>query len=143
MREHGHGPDAISVGGVPLRRVLPLVLAATVACGLFSRQPGDESPADSERAALTVSVRNQAWKNIHVYVIAGGSWQSLGVLSSQDEEAYEVSPTLLGGRQEIRLAADPVGSREGFISDPILVEPGDRVEWTIQDNLALSSVFVR
>jgi len=126
------------------RRLAPLVLAAAVAaCGLFGRQPGDEAPGGGERAAVTVNVRNLAWKNIHVYVIAGGSWESLGVLSSQDDTTYEVSRTLLGGRREIRLAADPVGSREGFISDPILVEPGDRVEWTIQDNLALSSVFVR
>lgn len=128
-----------------LFRVLaPAALALTVAaCGLFGRQPGTDGADRSERTAVTVKARNLAWENIHVYAISGASWQSLGVLSSQEETTWELSSSLVGNRREIRLAADPVGSTDAFISDPILIEPGDRVEWTIQNNLALSSVFVR
>ena len=130
--------------GTAARRLVPVILAVAVAaCGLFGRQPGEASPGSSEKPGITVEVRNLAWKNIHVYAISGGSWTSLGVLSSQGESTYELPRGFVGGRQEIRLAADPVGSNQAFISDPILVEPGDVVGWTIQDNLALSSVFVR
>ncbi len=118
-----------------------LVLALT-GCGLFSRQPEEPSPGATDGPQITVQVRNLAWKNVHVYVIAGANWRSMGVLSSQGEETYRLPRDLMGARQEIRLAADPVGSRHAFISDPVQVEPGDRVTWTIQDNLALSSVFV-
>lgn len=125
------------------RRLAVAALAVAIAgCGLFSRQPGEPSADGSDRPAVTVEVRNLAWENIHVYAIAGANWSSLGVLSSQDDGTYELSRNLLGSREEIRLAADPVGSRHAFISDPIMVEPGDRVRWTIQDNLSLSSVFV-
>lgn len=126
-----------------LRLLVPAALALAVsACGLFGRQPGEPAPGASSDSAVTVEVTNQAWENIHVYAIAGASWTSLGVLSSQDEGSYELPEGLIGNRREIRLAADPIGSRQAFISDPILIEPGDRVRWTIQDNLALSSVFV-
>lgn len=118
-----------------------LVLALT-GCGLFSRQPEEPSPGAADGPQITVQVQNLAWKNIHVYVISGANWRSMGVLSSQGEETYRLPRDLTDPRQEIRLAADPVGSRHAFISDPVLVEPGDRVKWTIQDNLALSSVFV-
>ncbi len=127
-----------------LRRLAPAVLLlAVAACGLFGRQPGEAGPGSDEKPGITVEVRNLAWKNIHVYAISGASWTSLGVLSSQGEETYELPRGFVGGRQEIRLAADPVGSNQAFISDPIQVEPDDVVGWTIQDNLALSSVFVR
>lgn len=134
--------------GIDPRRILrllaPAVLLVTLAaCGLFGRQPGEAGPGSEEKPGITVEVENLAWKNIHVYAISGSSWTSLGVLSSQDEETYELPRGFVGGRREIRLAADPVGSNQAYISDPIQVEPGDVVGWTIQDNLALSSVFVR
>lgn len=142
MSDRAPSPETAS--GRILRRFAPAALVLTLAaCGLFGRQPGESSPGSSERPGITVEVRNLAWKNIHVYAISGASWESLGVLSSQDEETYELPSGFIGGRQEIRLAADPVGSTQAFISDRILVEPGDVVGWTIQDNLALSSVFVR
>ena len=137
-------PASRPASAARLRRLAPAVLVLLfAACGLFGRQPGDVSRGEAQEAPIRVKATNLAWKNIHVYAIAGASWQSLGVLSSQGEETWELGVTLTAGRREIRLAADPVGSRRAFISDPILVEPGDLVEWTIQDNLALSSVSVR
>lgn len=125
--------------------LLPVVLAAS-ACGAFSRQPGTPSPEPRENQRgeeITVHVQNNAWETIHVYALAGGQWESLGVVSSQNSSDYTIPRGMLGGRSEIRLVADPIGSNQGFFSEPILVEPGDRVEWTLQNNLALSSVFVR
>lgn len=125
--------------------LVPLVLAAS-ACGGFGRQPGAADPVpreDQREQDITVHVKNNAWNSIHVYAVAGGQWESLGVVSSQNSSDYVLSRSVLGGRGEIRLVADPIGSNQGYFSDPILIEPGDRVEWTLQNNLSLSSVFVR
>lgn len=125
--------------------LLAVVLAAS-ACGTFGRQPGAPDPVSDggeEPRELTVHVKNNSWSAIHVYVVASGQWESLGVVASQNTADYAVSRSRLGGRGEIRLVADPIGSTQGYFSDPILVEPGDRVEWTLQNNLSLSSVFVR
>lgn len=122
-----------------------LVLAGS-ACGAFSRQPGTPDPVamDEERdEEISVRVRNNAWNAIHVYVVMGGQWESLGMVSSQTSSDYTIPRGMMGGRDEIRLVADPIGSNRGYFSDPILVEPGDLVEWTLQNNLNLSSVFVR
>lgn len=129
-----------------LAAILAAVVLATSACGAFSRQPGGADPVmeeDEGPQEITVRVRNNAWSAIHVYVAMGAQWESLGVVSSQNSADYEIPRGMMGGRGEIRLVADPIGSTEGYFSDPILVEPGDRVEWTLQNNLSLSSVFVR
>lgn len=100
---------------------------------------GDENFNDRP---VHVEVENQSWNAVHVYVLAGGQYRSLGQISSQNSARFEVPRGLLGGRKEIRLAADPIGSRDGFISDRILVEPGDVVSWTLTQPLAHSRVFV-
>lgn len=92
---------------------------------------------------VRVRVENQNWRAIHVYAVAGGQIESLGQLSSQQTETYEVPATILGSRQEIRLFADPIGSHEGTLSDPVLIHPGDLVEWTLTQPLIHSHIFVK
>lgn len=119
-------------------------LFLATACAATSRGPENGPPrASYESDPVTVQIENHAWSTMHVYVLAGGQWKSLGQVTSQGSGVYEVPPGMLGSREEIRLAADPVGRVEAFLSDPILVRPGDAVEWTLQNNLALSSVMVR
>lgn len=142
-RETMHRSLAASAPAVCL---LAAVLALS-GCGAFSGQGGANPVPTGDRNAegedISVRIENNAWDAIHVYVVAGSRWNSLGVVSSQGRSDYTVPSSSLGGRGEIRLVADPIGSTEGYFSDPILVEPGDRVEWTLQNNLSLSSVMVR
>lgn len=123
---------------------LAALLVAAAGCGAFSRGPDDgPSRTTYDDNPVTLEVDNRAWTTMHVYVIAGGQWESLGQVTSQSTEVYELSASMMGVRDEIRLAADPIGSTRAFFSDPVLVRPGDRVAWTLQNNLALSSVMVR
>lgn len=120
---------------------LLLLAAASGACATSGGGESGGSGSFNDRP-VHVEVENQSWNAVHVYVLAGGQYQSLGQISSQNTDRFEVPRGLLGGRKEIRLAADPIGSREGFISDRILVEPGDVVSWTLTQPLAHSRVFV-
>ena len=130
----------------PLARGMLLVAAIALAasCSAFQRGP-ENGPARAtyDSDPVMVRVENRAWSTMHVYVVAGGQWESLGQVSSQGSDTYQIRSGLLGTNQEIRLAADPVGRVEAYFSDPILVQPGDEVEWTLQNNLALSNVMVR
>lgn len=123
---------------------LAALLVAATACGALSRGPDDRPPrATYDDSPVMIEVENRAWSTMHVYVIAGGQWESLGQVTSQTTEVYELPASMMGVRDEIRLAADPIGSTRAFFSDPVLVRPGDRVAWTLQNNLAMSSVMVR
>lgn len=118
-----------------------ILLAATAACATGGGD-GNGGSEDARDRPVTVEVENQSWNTVHVYVLAGGQYQSLGQLSSQNTERYGIPRGMLGQRKEIRLAADPIGSRGAFISDRIFVEPGDAVSWTLTEPLAHSRVFV-
>ena len=43
----------------------------------------------------------------------------------------------------LRLVADPIGSRERHTSQPVTIWPGQRVEFRIENNLPISSIAVR
>lgn len=126
----------------PARGPVPLVLLLVLAAGACMATGGGHASEYAERP-VTVSVENQNWHTVHVYVLAGGQSQSLGQVSSQSTGEFQVPATIMGSRQEIRLVADPVGTTRGFISDRILVRPGNLVEWTVTQPLAHSRVMVR
>jgi len=123
------------------------VLAGVVAAGPAGCATGGAGAGQDQvrrqEAPVTLFVKNYNWSTVHVYVIASGQTVSMGQLSSMDTATYTLPPSVLGGARQIRLLADPVGSRTAFMSEPVLIEAGDRVEWTIQDHLSQSSVMVR
>ncbi len=138
-RDVGGGTAA----GATLATLSVLLLAVAVgACSTTRGGEGEDGSDGARDRPVYVEIENQSWNTVHVYVLAGGQYQSLGQISSQNSSRYEVPRGMMGGRKEIRLAADPIGSREGFISDRILVEPGDVVSWTLTQPLAHSRVFV-
>jgi len=47
------------------------------------------------------------------------------------------------GVSDLRLHADLIGSRYGYTSPEILVAVGQRVIWSVENNLQLSSYVVR
>lgn len=65
------------------------------------------------------------------------------MVTSQNSEVFELPRSALASDRDIVFIADPIGSVVAFVSDPVLVQPGDQVRWTIQNRLRHSSVFVR
>lgn len=123
--------------------VLVAALLGVTACGI-GRGSDDGQPRPNYRDnPVTLEVENRSWATMHVYVVSGGQWESLGQVTSQTTESYELSSSMVATSDEIRLAADPVGSTRAYLSDPVLVRPGDRVSWTLQNNLSMSSVMVQ
>lgn len=129
--------------GGPLSRALLTVMLALAAGACFASGSGRGGNVSYTDNPVTVEVKNQSWSTVHVYLLTGGQYSSLGQLTSQNTEQYEVTARMMSGRHEVRLAADPVGSNQGFISDPIVVNPGDLVSWTLTEPLSHSSVMVR
>jgi hypothetical protein len=112
-------------------------LLASLACGGRSTA---ELPGPMSRTVVRVINHNTL--DMHVYAITGSQMQSLGVVSSLSQAAYEL-PAHAVATGDVRIFADPIGARTGYITDRIVFSPGDQVEVTIENNLALSNYVVR
>lgn len=132
-----------------LAHARPCVAALSLALSLVLKGCVPAPAADPYRPApavgegLTVAVTNDHVLDMRIYLVRGSVPIPLGSVGSAEHRVFRISPAELGHMGDIRLMADPLGRREPYVSDPIQVAPGQRVEWRLAHRLGLSSVTLR
>ena len=126
-------------------RLLLLVLAA-VCVGACARRAHRGEPDLTYVYAqdVPVEVENQHFLDVNVYVLAQGNRTRIGSATGSRTTTLMIPKAFLSGYAgTVQLAADPVGSTQGLVSEGFTLRPGDIVHWTIASNLAHSSVAIR
>lgn len=143
------GPPGTRTGFAGARRALRTALVAPLllfpwlnACATAGGRPASEGPA-SEPEPAVVEVTNLNWQTMHVYVLAAGQRWSLGMVTSQSTRDFELPDGVFAAGRDVVFLADPIGSVLAYHSDPVLLEPGDRVQWTLHNRLSHSGILVR
>ena len=123
-------------------RVLFAVAASIglVACASQPRYEASESPVVIP--AVAVEVTNRNWMDIVVYAVTSTQLVKLGSVTTGAQERFELprSVNILGG--DLYLEARPIGSRQIFRSQPMMVAPGDRVIWNVENAEGLSNFSI-
>ena len=115
------------------------LVASGCATGYETAQPNnyiDEGPT-------TIMVSNHNWSDMNIYLVLNGTRRRLGTVTSQSTEEFPIPAYALASSQRIYLLADPIGSTQTFLSEPIQLNPGQRAEWRLENSMALSSLFIR
>ncbi len=118
-----------------------LAVAPLVACasrGQLSEE--DEAIAAAlESDSVYVTVNNQYRLDVNVYALYGGgsSRQYLGMVTSWNSRDFGVRGALAVSTR-FRIAVDPIGSNQNYVTEEILVRMGDVVEVRVLDPLAQS-----
>jgi len=133
---------------VPDRRILGVALALSLASlplgACASSQLGANSPLDkSAPGGALVTVENLNPQAMRVYLLRGATPIPLGSVETLERRTFIVPTAVLGRTGQLRLMADPLGSRAAYTSDWIQASPGDLVEWKLTANLKLSAFSVR
>jgi hypothetical protein len=115
-------------------------LAVTaVACSLGKKDPPAATPLSEDVLVLIV---NHHWLDITIYVIHDGQRTRLGVAGGTAETRMMLPSRLLGVGRDIQLYGDPIGSSERALTEVILVQPGQFVQWLLEPRLERSTVGV-
>ncbi len=115
------------------------LMSAVPACGLFSRGP--DSNSSPSHAEVSVEVKNHNWSDITIYVVTGGLPQRLGMVTALSKASFAFSSQHLKTGSSVRLRALPVAG-SSFTSEAILVQPGQAIIWTLQNDLDISTLSV-
>ncbi len=118
---------------------LTLTVAALVAVPAAAQTAPEER---SETPRTTVRVINDNWNDITVYAVRNGYRRLLGHVTSFSSRELTLPRTLLIPNNELRLIADPIGRRGVYVSEPLVVNAGDVVEWRLRNNIGLSNIFI-
>jgi hypothetical protein len=118
-------------------RVCLLALSAVPSCGLLFPHHRAAPPPTAVPTQVLVAVTSHNWSDITVYLLAGGLPQRLGMVSALGDFSSHRLNTSAG----VRLRALPIAGR-AFTSETILVQPGQSIFWTLENNLETSNFTV-
>ena len=130
-----------------IRKLIAVVAVATAAIAGSpfgaSAQAQADQPTSEERAprSTALHVSNYNLLDVNVFVAIGGMPIRLGTVTSFGSADFVLPPGATVGTG-MQLIADPIGQAASFTTERFNVMPGQKVDWTIENNLFGSSVWV-
>ncbi|HEV2749527.1 MAG TPA: hypothetical protein VGV12_03275 [Gemmatimonadales bacterium] len=111
-----------------LRYALVLVALAAVACHHRAVEP------INPQAEVAVTVDNQNFLDMNVYLVRGSQRIRLGMVSGLSKQILMLKPEYIGYGTDLQFEVHPIGGRGNPISETISVRPGDVINITIPPN---------
>ncbi len=121
-----------------MRSAFVVALLLLTAC--VGRAP-EGRPAGEE--PVTVVTVNGNWATVNVYAVRDGSWSRLGTVATNEQSRSRLPGWAVTGAGTVRLKVEAIGSRETYVTDPILVAGGQRITLYVQPALGMTSWAVQ
>ena len=95
-----------------------------------------------------VSIRNDNWSNVKVYLVhaSGGIPVRLGTVMSMTTLRIPLRGAVasqLNSEGSLRFEIRPLGSRSSYMTDSVIMTPGDVMHLTVANHLRNSTLVVR
>jgi hypothetical protein len=121
-------------------RLLPaLLVAGCLLTACHSRpDPVAEGPADG----VPLEISNHNWSDVVIYVVQDGFQSRLGVAAAASATSFTLPRRMLGQAGELQLFGRPIGAQGSAFTETVIVQPGQWVEWTLEDDLSRSAIGV-
>jgi len=127
---------------VRLRASSMVAFTVLVGSGCADRSQPDFRGRPAEAPPVVVSVRNQHFADVTVYISPGdASWQRLGSVTGNTSTNLAIPSALTAPAGEYRIRVHAIGTPEAtdYISDRILAARGTVIELTVAPVLGMSS----
>ena len=89
-----------------------------------------------------VEIDNRHWSPVTIYAVRDGMRRRLGVVTPARMTTLRVPAHLMDRLGGLQLLAIPDGAPAGITTDRLRIAPGQRVSWTLEARLEMSSVGV-
>lgn len=112
------------------------------ASGCASRRESQPVSWGDAPTVPTVTVRNDNWLDVAVYVVRGATRFRIGTVRSTSMETFRLPSGSSGGSSPLQIMADPIGSAAGYVTDPIVLGPGQRLELKVASPISVSTFSI-
>ena len=116
---------------------IAMVLVSPLGC---SMKRGLQQHEDD---TIVIRVSNNHPLDVTVYAVNQSLRVRLGTVSTASSARFQIALREINPSGELRLLADPIGSRRPTLSEPIQVFAGQTVEWVLSADLRQSSLTIR
>ncbi|HEX8691834.1 MAG TPA: hypothetical protein VF746_05415 [Longimicrobium sp.] len=121
-----------------------LTLGACASSGAGGSLTPADAPARAQASPATVKVENRNWQDVVVYAVREGSGvrARLGMVTSMSTQTFRIPRHMLAAGDNIRLQVDPIGSTRGYVTEGILLRPGQQASFSVMNHLPMSTLSV-
>ena len=119
--------------------LLSALALSACSCILGKKDPLADAPWSGD---IPILIINHHWLDVTIFVIHDGQRTRLGVAAGTAQTQMMLPSRLLGVGRNIQLYGDAIGSSERAITEVIVVQPGQFVEWLLESSLDRSTVGV-
>ncbi|HET6576751.1 MAG TPA: hypothetical protein VFG66_00410 [Gemmatimonadales bacterium] len=93
-------------------------------------------------ATVAVEVESHFQGDIIIYLVQGSQRERLGTVTALSRAEFSFPYRRLQMSGTTRLMAYPLAGAQAYLSEPLLVQPGQYVSWTLESDLDRSSLAV-
>lgn len=123
--------------------VLPAAIIMIVGgCATSGWTETSRKTAPRADGAITLEVENHNASDVIVYLLRYGSKTRVGEVRSMSRRAIRLPRSFVASGGPLQLQLRPLGSNQGYLLDPIMVQPGQRIALTVQNHLPISSYMI-
>jgi hypothetical protein len=120
--------------------LLMLGLAAAPAC--HHGKQADQVTPDTTPVDVPLEIDNHNWLDVVIYVLHDGERSRVGIANASSQSSFVLPARMVGQGHELRLLGHPIGGAGGTVTETVTVQPGQYIEWTLENDLNDSAIGV-
>jgi hypothetical protein len=117
------------------------LLVALVVLGCRKRD-AETSPAPNPNTPVPVQIESHFMGDVTIYLVRGSLRQRLGMVTALGSTEFNFPWRWLSQSGTSRLMAYPVAGARAQLSEPLILQPGQWIKWTLEADLDRSSMAV-
>jgi hypothetical protein len=125
-----------------LRVALVTSLIGIVLAGCFLKKSKPEDTTPDLQAEVPLQVDNHGWTDVSILAIHGGVLTRVGQVDATKTETFILPVWMLSSGRVLQLRAEVIGSSAAITTERLVVQPGQYAVWSLEYNIARSSLAV-
>jgi hypothetical protein len=116
------------------------IVVASLACHHHTKDEGDKTPATDANTPVLVEIENHFQGDVVIYLMRANQRERLGMVTALGGTSFTFPYRRLGTSGSSRLLAYPIAGASAWASDPLYIQPGQSLKWTLEAELSRSSL---
>ena len=125
---------------------LGAVLTPALICVCFGcshrRAIGNRPLSPTDSVGVVLAVTNHHFLDVTIYIEHDGQSTRVGTITAASSGQFILPWRLLGVSRQSRLLGEAIGSPEYALTETLMIQPGQYIEWTLEHDMRHSSVGV-
>ena len=123
-------------------RIVGLSLLVALTVPGCRKRDAETTPAPNPNTPVPVQLESHFMGDVTIYLVRGSLRQRLGMVTALGSAEFTFPWRWLSQSGTSRLMAYPVAGARAQLSEPLILQPGQWIKWTLEANLDRSSMAV-